>query len=175
MTELDQFAIGQIDLKIEQVSNDLWALIEGLPNSRESGQARVPASKCLHTFFQSLLSRLTVFRPTISLVGMSQSFKMPRSGASKKPFKSFAAIARLAKTESYVRRGWNTSQTKVIDNAIVGLFILVEKVQAGNSPVSLEAFEDLTLVQRDVPFAVRPSTTEVLQQLLVTTFECAKP
>jgi len=43
----------------------------------------------------------------------------------REAFAGFAAIAREANPAQYVGRGWHTSKTKVIDNAIVGLWCWV--------------------------------------------------
>ena len=75
-----------------------------------------------------LLRRLPYTAPFLQRT-QSQHFQNPSQEAEtfRVAFESFRTIAKLANPVQYVgRHQWNTSRTKVIDNAIVGLVAQVK-------------------------------------------------
>jgi hypothetical protein len=113
---------------IGRIARDLWKLLSGLTVS--IAEARIVAnSKVLH----HLLSRLMppIDRTyTFNFFYCRNMLSIPEEDAFIEMFSRFHIIALNNRDfiAGLVGRGWNTSETKVIDNAIIGYVIEVLRV-----------------------------------------------
>jgi hypothetical protein len=118
---LDGLTIDRPGLDVNTVGNALARLAQSLDIVDNKARI-VPGSKALH----HLLPELVV---PIGRAYTQQFFQWANPTVQHSPercfqeaFAAFARIAREANPARYVGDGWYTSQTKVIDNAIVGLW-----------------------------------------------------
>jgi hypothetical protein len=123
--QLDGLAIDQPALNVGVVGSTLAKLAQSL--DIVSNKVRiVPGSKALH----HLLPELVV---PIDRAYTQQFFRWANPTLQnfpercfKEAFNAFVRIAREANPAQYVGQGWYTSRTKVIDNAIVGLWCWIK-------------------------------------------------
>jgi len=87
----------------------------------------VPCSKALHHIYPNLIVPMDRRYTQAFFMIDNQEFQDNQFKVLKNAIKTFMRIARSIKPEKYVGKGWNTSQTKVIDNAIIG-FCLSNKI-----------------------------------------------
>ncbi len=123
--ELDGLAIDQPGLDVATVGKKLGRLAQSLDIVGNKARI-VPGSKTLH----HLLPELVV---PIDRAYTQQFFRWANPTLQNFPerclreaFAAFAEIARAANPAQYIGNGWYTSRTKVIDNAIVGLWCWVK-------------------------------------------------
>jgi hypothetical protein len=121
--ELDGFTIDQRELDIPRVGARLARLIQALEIVDNKARV-VPGSKALHHILPDLVV-------PIDREYTQRFFKWPNARLQEHPEKCFAEafgafvkIARVTNPVQYVGKGWYSSRTKVIDNAIVGLWCL---------------------------------------------------
>lgn len=123
--QLDGPCLDQDDLDTPGIGRKLAQLVESL--DIVSNKARlVPGSKALH----HLLPELVV---PIDRAYTQRFFDWPTPRVQYAPeeccfeaFHAFVTIARATHPMQYVRDGWYTSRTKVIDNAVVGLWCWIK-------------------------------------------------
>lgn len=121
--ELDRLAKLRLDdptLPLHETIERLWSLVETLPIVENKSKV-VAATKTLHHLLPDLV-------PPMDIAWTGRFFRWyPAyfSGRQRKIFEqgmvAFAELARRCDPQSYVNKApWNTSLTKVLDNAIIG-------------------------------------------------------
>jgi hypothetical protein len=119
IANLDGLRIDDPQLDLQRLSDDLWQLMDSLEIVQNITKL-VACSKALHHILPELV--VPIDREyTRKFFG----WHGPEFQYSQKKFlflaiENFATIARATNPEQFVGKKWNTSQTKVIDNAIVG-------------------------------------------------------
>jgi hypothetical protein len=120
--ELDGLAIDQADLDISRVADKLARLIQSL--DIVSNKVRiVPGSKALHHVLPELVVPIDREYTQKRFFEWSD-YRLQNSSEQCfiDAFNTFVKIARATNPAQYIRDGWHTSRTKVIDNAVVGLW-----------------------------------------------------
>lgn len=117
--ELDGLAIDQPDLDVQAVGAKVARLIQTL-NIVDNNARVVPCSKALHHLLPDLV--VPIDRAyTQSFFGWpTPRFQYASIECFAEAFQGFAQIGAAVQPDQYVKGGWHTSRTKVIDNAIVG-------------------------------------------------------
>jgi len=133
LAELEHLRIDDSALDTDRAARRIWLIIEDLDIVRYEGHPveRKVASgtKALHHLLPNLVFPIdneytgTFFR-------WNDFGRRPEENF-KSVFRQVAAIARAVSPQSYVGEGWNTSVSKVLDNAIVG-FCLSEGLMSPN-------------------------------------------
>jgi len=128
----DGMTLGDAHLDASVVSDRLWRLIDTL-GIVENEAKLVAGTKALHHLIPNLV--VPIDREfTGSFFGWHRPELQYRQGRClTQALVAFARIARAVDPRQYVGNGWNTSSTKVIDNALVGLFIAAEELVAARS------------------------------------------
>ena len=123
--ELDGLTIDQANLAVRAIGERLAGLVQGLDIVENKARV-VPGSKTLHHILPDLVV-------PIDRAYTQQFFEWPNPRFQNYPekcfieaFDAFVKIARATNPAQYVGTGWYTSRSKVIDNAIVGLWCLVK-------------------------------------------------
>ncbi len=123
--ELDGLAIDQRNLDVNTVGNTLARLVQSL--GIVGNKARiVPGSKALHHLLPELVVPIDRGYTQRFFEWANPTLQNSTERCFREAFTAFAKIAREANPVQYVGSGWYTSRTKVIDNAIVGLWCWVK-------------------------------------------------
>jgi len=124
--ELDNMKIDGNFGTEEDLIKKIYYLIDSLPIVTNKAKL-VPCSKALHHIFPEMIVPIDRKYTQVFFMFNNQEFQNNQYIVFKQAYKTFMRIARSVKPEQYVGYGWNTSQTKVIDNAIIG-YCLSNKV-----------------------------------------------
>lgn len=131
--ELDGLAIDQPALDVSAVGNTLARLAQSLDIVGNKARI-VPGSKALHHLLPELVVPIDRAYTQQFFEWANPTLQNFPERCFKEAFNAFARIGREANPAQYVGEGWYTSRTKVIDNAIVGLWCWVKaKVRAKTS------------------------------------------
>ena len=123
--ELDRFTIDQADLDVRAVGERLAELVQGLEIVENKARV-VPGSKALHHVLPDLVVPIDRAYTQKFFEWPTSRFQYAPEGCFVEAFEAFVKIAQATNPKQYVGAGWYTSRTKVIDNAIVGLWCLVK-------------------------------------------------
>jgi hypothetical protein len=122
---------GRIDdeaLDVEQTTTALWSLIERL-DIVENDAPLVGGTKALHHFLPDLLPPMDRTYTQKFFRWHNPQFQYGQEKCFRLAFGAFVYVARQTDARRYVgTHPWNTSISKVLDNALVGL---VHAVQGG--------------------------------------------
>lgn len=122
IAQFEQTHIDDPAINVSAVSEALWATIRNL--GIVSNQAKiVPGTKALHHLLPELVVPVDRAYTQRFFNLQNPQFQYSQEKVFRRFFAAFVTIARRANPRQYVGAGWNTSQTKVIDNAIIGLLI----------------------------------------------------
>jgi len=126
IAQLDGIAIDQTSLQLESVTQTLWNLIDSLAIVTNEAPL-VAGSKALHHILPDLV--VPIDRGyTQKLFGWGNpQFQYHQERRFAEVFEFLAAAARATNPGQYVgKKRWNTSATKVLDNAVVGAVCLMK-------------------------------------------------
>ena len=117
---LERLSIDDHALDVNAVGDQIWNLINTLKFAENRTQL-VPGTTALHHLLPELI--VPINRPYTQRFFRWQESKLHRAKSScfAEAFVAFAAIARQTNPAQYIDNGWNSSLTKVIDNALVGM------------------------------------------------------
>lgn len=122
--ELDDLAIDQPGLDVASVGKKLARMAQALDIVRNKARI-VPGSKTLHHLLPDLVVPIDRAYTQQFFQWANPTIQNFPERCFREAFAAFAEIARQANPAQYVGDGWYTSRTKVIDNAIVGLWCWV--------------------------------------------------
>lgn len=127
ISQLDGLAIEQADLKIELITRMLWNLIDSL--AIVTNQARLVAgSKALHHILPDLIVPIDRAYTQVLFGWENPQFQYHQERCFAEIFDFFVSVARATNPGQYVgKKRWNTSTTKVLDNAVVGAICLIKE------------------------------------------------
>jgi hypothetical protein len=127
IASLEPLKIDDHTLNIQDVSDRLWHIVKEL-NIVENNAKLVAGTKTLHHLLPDLVVPIDrVF--TGGFFGWHGSdLQYRQRGCLVQAAECFARVARAVNPAQYVGDGWNTTRTKVIDNALVGLFIAAKEI-----------------------------------------------
>jgi hypothetical protein len=97
-----------------------WRLQSQLPIV-ENAATLVPVTKALHHVLPELVVPMDREYTQIFFGWHNPQFQYGQRTCFAEAFGAFVQLARAANPSQYVNRGWNSSRTKVLDNALVGL------------------------------------------------------
>jgi hypothetical protein len=142
---LDGKTIDDPALNVRDVCRQVWELIDSLKIVSNNAQL-VAASKALHHILPDLVVPIDRAYTQKFFCWQNPKFQYEQRACFEHCFVSFVRIARETHPIKYVRdRGWHSSPTKVIDNAIVG-FISHQEPRAADEA---EAFQMTPPAQND--------------------------
>ncbi len=124
-SEIAQFEGMRIDdptLNVSAVLGTLWHTIKTLGIVANEANI-VPGTKTLHHILPDLVVPVDRAYTQKFFALQNPQFQYGQEKVFRKFFSTFVVIARQTNPEQYVGDGWNSSQTKVIDNAIIGLLL----------------------------------------------------
>jgi hypothetical protein len=117
---LDRLRIDDPMLDAEHVSNALWSIIENLRIVENA--PLVAGTKTLHHVLPELIPPMDRAYTQQFFGWHNPQFQYGQEKCFKKAFLALAPVSRLVNARQYVGgHQWNTSVTKVLDNAVVGL------------------------------------------------------
>jgi hypothetical protein len=120
LAAFDGMCIDDPGLRVNAVSDRLWRTIETLGIVLNESKI-VPGTKTLHHILPDLVVPVDRAYTQKFFRWHNPEFQYGQASAFGHSFSAFVEIARSANPKQYVTVGWNSSRTKVIDNAIVGM------------------------------------------------------
>lgn len=127
---LDGIKLDQIEIEIDTVNQKIWSIIENM-HIVDNNATLVPCSKTLHHILPDLIVPMDRGYTKVFFGWQNPQFQYGQSKCFFEAFKSFEYISRETNPEQYVGSGWNTSLSKVIDNAIVGSILYLRSMYKG--------------------------------------------
>jgi hypothetical protein len=119
LAALESLAINQENLDINSTATAVWEAIHTL-NIVRNKTSIVPGTKALHHVLPDLVVPFDR-KYTQEFFGWHPpQIQQEERRCFLASFSAFSEIARQVRPEQYVRDGWNSSRTKVFDNALVG-------------------------------------------------------
>ena len=118
-----QFEAMTIDdprLDTNATTNALWALLLQLPIV-ENAAILVSATKALHHVLPNLVVPMDREYTQIFFGWHNPKFQYDQRECFLEAFGVFAQVARTVNPSQFLNKSWNSSRSKVIDNAVVGL------------------------------------------------------
>jgi len=120
--ELDGLRLDQDGLETDLVAHQIWRLIDNTEIVDNKAKL-VPCSKTLHHILPDLIVPMDRAYTQVFFGWQNPKFQYDQVSCFGQAFKAFQIISNIANPNQYVGTEWNTSLTKVIDNAIVGLIL----------------------------------------------------
>lgn len=117
---LDGTTIDDPRVDPTQMGQRLWQIIESLGIVQNNSKI-VPGSKALHHILPELVVPIDRAWTQEFFGWHNPEFQYCQASCFAIAFSAFVEIARKVNPQQYVGSGWNSSRTKVIDNAIVGM------------------------------------------------------
>lgn len=128
---LDGLKLDQKGLEIIAVTQKIWNIIDNMQIVNNIATL-VPCSKTLHHILPDLIVPMDREYTQVFFGWQNPQFQYGQATCFYEAFRAFVSISREANPGQYMDIKWNTSLTKVIDNAIVGLILyLKSKYKAG--------------------------------------------
>lgn len=118
--ELDGVRLDQTNMNIELIENKIWNLISTI-EIVENKAKLVPCSKLLHHVLPELIVPIDREYTQVFFGWQNPTFQKKQAFCFRQAYREFQRISIAVNPSQYVGTGWNSSMTKVIDNAIVGL------------------------------------------------------
>ena len=125
---LEGLTLDQAGLRLPQVTAGIWDLVEHL-SIVENKAKLVAGTKTLHHLLPELVVPIDRQYTQAFFGWHGPEFQYEQHAFLELALKTFAQVARKASPQQYVGHGWNTSRTKVIDNAIVGTIVVAYHLQ----------------------------------------------
>lgn len=121
LSDLENILIDDPDLDVSNILKKLSNLIFSL-DIVDNKAKLVSSTKTLHHLLPDLVVPIDRAYTQSFFGWQNTEFQYNQKDCFEKAFRSFVWVARQTNPQQYVGEGWNTSRTKVIDNAIVGVF-----------------------------------------------------
>jgi len=122
ISALDGLKLDQDSLDMKSLIPEVWKLIE-TTQIVENEAKLVSLSKTLHHILPDLIVPMDRRYTQLFFGWDNPQFQYAQASCFNDAFGAFEQISRMVNPSQYVGTGWNTSLTKVIDNAIVGLIL----------------------------------------------------
>lgn len=128
IAELEELWIDSPNLDVDDTVRRLWAIIEGM-RIVANNATLVPSTKTLHHLLPELVVPIDRRYTQAFFMRYNQEFQYQQRPFFAMAYRYFDQIAKVTSPGQYVGQGWQTSRTKVIDNALIGYCL--EKGLAG--------------------------------------------
>lgn len=122
ITELEGLQIDSPDLDIEDTIHRLWEIIAGM-RIVANNTTLVPSTKALHHLLPELMVPMDRKYTQAFFICYNPDFQYRQKSYFTMAYSYFVQIASATSPAQYVGQGWQTSRTKVIDNALIGYCI----------------------------------------------------
>lgn len=120
LAALDGTSIDDPQLHPTKMGERLWRTIESLGIVKNNSRI-VPGTKALHHVLPELVVPIDRAWTQKFFRWHNPEFQYGQASCFAHAFSAFVEVARKAKPQQYVGAGWNSSRTKVIDNALIGM------------------------------------------------------
>lgn len=120
VAQFETMILDDPHLNVSGTAEALWELLSQL-QIVENVATLVPVTKALHHVLPELVVPMDREYTQMFFGWQNPQFQYGQRSCFTEAFGVFAEIARLVNPSQYVSKGWNSSRTKVIDNALVGL------------------------------------------------------
>jgi hypothetical protein len=120
---LENASLDEEGLDIADISSRVWQLIRSV-RVVDNKATLVPSTKALHHLLPDLVVPMDRAYTRPFFGWHEPEFQSHQARCFDHAFGAFHRVARAANPKQYVGPGWNTSLSKVIDNAVVGVFVL---------------------------------------------------
>jgi hypothetical protein len=119
LTALQDAAIDDHALDIPAVCDQVWQVIEhlGIVHNRS---VIVPGTKALHHILPDLVPPMDRAWTGAFFLWSAAAPQTAQAAVFTRTFTGLAQVARPVRPAEYIGRGWRTSRSKVLDNAIIG-------------------------------------------------------
>lgn len=117
---LEASTIDDPKVNPSRMGERLWRIIESLEIVHNNAKI-VPGSKALHHILPELVVPIDRAWTQQFFRWHNPEFQYGQPACFAHAFSAFVEIARKANPQQYVGSGWNSSRTKVIDNALIGM------------------------------------------------------
>jgi hypothetical protein len=120
---LETVSLDGAGIDFAETGARVWLLIKSL-RLVDNKAALVASTKALHHLLPELVVPMdrAYTRPFFGWHG--PEFQNQQTVCFEHAFGAFCRVARATNPRQYVGEGWNTSLSKVIDNAVVGVFVV---------------------------------------------------
>lgn len=150
LTRLENLSIEESDIDAERVGAVLAAVIQDL-GIVDNLSRIVPGSKAVHHLLPDLVPPLDRRWSGLFFRWQPSDPQINHEGIFVSAFNDFSAIARATQPSRLVDAGWNTSSTKILDNALIG-YCQAELLDANEIPVA----QGNMVIEPDVPRVTPP-------------------
>ena len=120
---LENVSLDSPILDVADVGARVWRLIKSV-QLVENKAVLVPSTKALHHVLPDLVVPMDRAYTRPFFGWHEPEFQSHQARCFEHAFGAFHRVARGANPRQYVGSGWNTSLSKVIDNAVVGVFVV---------------------------------------------------
>jgi hypothetical protein len=120
--ELEQVHIDDSEINVLETIGKLWALVENL-GIVENKSRIVPGTKALHHILPDLVVPVDRMYTQRFFRWHNPEFQYQQAGAFRYSVLAFVKIASKVQLSQFLNTEWNSSKSKIIDNAIVGLLL----------------------------------------------------
>jgi hypothetical protein len=127
IAELGEEQLDDPGLRVQLVMDQAWTVIDSLGIDRNKAKL-VPCTKALHHLLPELIVPMDREYTRTFFGWHVPEFQYQQERIFRHAFERFVRIARTADPRQFVGSGWQTSITKVIDNALVA-FCRIHKLQ----------------------------------------------
>jgi hypothetical protein len=117
---LETSMIDDPALNPTRIGEHLWRIIESLEIVNNNAKI-VPGSKTLHHILPELVVPIDRAWTQKFFRWHNPEFQYGQAACFAHAFSAFVEIARKVNPQQYVGAGWNSSRTKAIDNALIGM------------------------------------------------------
>jgi len=107
---------------VNEVSEELWQLLFNL-NIIDNEAKLVSGSKALHHLLPDLVVPMDRAYTQKFFGWHNPIFQYGQRDCFREAFSAFVEIASRVSPEKFVKTGWRSSRTKIIDNALIGMMI----------------------------------------------------
>ena len=120
---LEAFSLDSASLDAAAISGRIWRLIQSV-RLVDNKATLVPSTKALHHLLPDLVVPMdrAYTRPFFGWHG--PEFQNHQARCFEHAFAAFHRVAQSVDPRQYVDTGWNSSLSKVVDNAVVGVFVV---------------------------------------------------
>jgi hypothetical protein len=119
VSQFENMVLDEASLDVGSTAQALWEFMSRLTIVNNTA-ALVPVTKALHHVLPELVVPMDREYTQRFFGWQNPRFQYGQRECFVEAFGTFAEIARAVNPSQYVRKGWNSSRTKVIDNAVVG-------------------------------------------------------
>ncbi len=134
IAQFETMILDDRQLDIGATINALWTLMSHLPIVQNAALL-VPVTKALHHVLPELVVPMDREYTQMFFGWQNPRFQYGQRECFAEAFEAFVQIACAVNPSQYLNSGWNSSRTKVIDNALVGLLQWAKDHVTSSRPV----------------------------------------